>query len=237
MRDYAVGIGDPSLVAITNVNAQIAAGIHNYRDIQPYDNFNALNDQPSQDTGTREEPLTQKMTRQNILEYGNEKQKDQVYQQDKQQITIDEQQELGDDVLLGVPPTAIYGPQPDEQLQQQLTLVQQDAQQQQIEELQSQQMIDMNRAMNYKLGSMDWGKNPINVAQFPSKDISMRISDKTPSYVQMNKVLTKQEKVNQAKLKKNYISEDQMNQQIDVQKDLKRKYGKKQHKKKGKKSK
>ncbi|KAA6354126.1 MAG: hypothetical protein EZS28_050348 [Streblomastix strix] len=97
-------------------------------------------------------------------------------------------------------------------------------------------MIDMNRAMNYKLGSMDWGKTPVNVSQFPSKDISMRINDKTPSYVLMNKVLTKQEKVNQAKLKRNYISDEQMNQQIEVQKELKRKYGKKQHKKKGEKS-
>ncbi|KAA6361781.1 MAG: hypothetical protein EZS28_042691, partial [Streblomastix strix] len=214
---------------------QIAAGINNYRDIQPYDNLNALNDQPSQDTGTRQEPMNQKMQRQVMLEQGNEKEKEQVYQQDKEQMTFDEIQELGDDVYLGVPPDAIYGPQPTEALQQQLTLVQQDSQQQQIEDLQSQQMIDMNRAMNYKFGSMDWGKNPVNVSQFPSKDISMRVSDKTPSYVLMNKVLTKQEKVNQAKLKKNYISEEQMNQQIEVQKELKRKYGKKQHKKKGKK--
>ncbi|KAA6362955.1 MAG: hypothetical protein EZS28_041520 [Streblomastix strix] len=122
MTNYAVGVGDPSLIAITNVNAQIAAGIHNYRDIQPYDNLNALNDQPSQDTGTRVEPLTQKMTRQIILEQGNEKQKEAMYQQDKEQITIDEIQELGDDIYLGVPPDAIYGPQPTEQLQQQLTL-------------------------------------------------------------------------------------------------------------------
>ncbi|KAA6375421.1 MAG: hypothetical protein EZS28_029053, partial [Streblomastix strix] len=185
-----IGVGDPSLIAITNVNAQIAAG-------------------------TRVEPMNQKMQRQITLEQGNEKEKEQVYQQDKNQMTIDEIQELGDDVYLGVPPDAIYGPQPTEQLQQQLTLVQQDIQQQQIEDLQAQQMTDMNRAMNYKLGSMDWGKNPVNVSQFPSREISMRINDKTPSYVLMNKVLTKQEKVNQAKLKKNYISEEQMNQQIE----------------------
>ncbi|KAA6354614.1 MAG: hypothetical protein EZS28_049859 [Streblomastix strix] len=234
MRDYSVGIGDPSLIAITNVNAQIAAGINNYRDIQPYDNLNALNDQPSQDTGTRYEPMNQKMQRQVMLEQGNEKQKEEVYQQDKEQMTFDEIQELGDDVLLGVPPAPpLIGAHP-EQLQI-ASLVQEDAQQQQVEDLQSQQMIDMNRAMNYKLGSMDWGKTPVNVSQFPSRDISMRISDKTPSYVLMNKVLTKAEKVNQTKLKKNYISEEQMNQQIEVQKDLKRKYGKKQHKKKGKK--
>ncbi|KAA6308491.1 MAG: hypothetical protein EZS28_056680, partial [Streblomastix strix] len=112
MRDYSVGVGDPSLIAITNVNAQIAAGIHNYRDIQPYDNLNALNDQPSHDTGTRVEPMNQKMQRQVILEQGNEKEKEQVYQQDKEQMTMDEIQELGDDVYLGVPPDAIYGPQP-----------------------------------------------------------------------------------------------------------------------------
>ncbi|KAA6378786.1 MAG: hypothetical protein EZS28_025687 [Streblomastix strix] len=130
LTNYAVGVGDPSLIAISNVNAQIAAGIYNYRDIQPFDNLNALNDQPSQDTGTRKEPMNQKMQRQVILEYGNEKEKDQVYQQDKEQITMDEIQELGDDVYLGVPPDAIYGPQPSELLQQQLTLVQQDVQQQ-----------------------------------------------------------------------------------------------------------
>ncbi|KAA6362782.1 MAG: hypothetical protein EZS28_041692 [Streblomastix strix] len=236
MTNYAVGVGDPSLIAITNVNAQIAADIHNYQDIQPFDNLNALNDQPSHDTGTRQEPMNQKMQKQVILEQGNEKEKKQVYQQDKEQMTIDEIQELGDDVYLGVPSTAIYGPQPSEQLQQQLSVVQQDVQQQQIEDLQAQQMTDMNRAMYYKLGSMDWGKNPVNISQFPSRDISMRINDKTPSYMLMNKVLTKQEKVNQAKLKKNYITEEQMNQQIEVQKELKRKYGKKQRKKKGKKS-
>ncbi|KAA6360985.1 MAG: hypothetical protein EZS28_043487 [Streblomastix strix] len=234
MTNYAVGVGDPSLVAITNVNAQIAAGIYNYRDIQPFDNLNALNDQPSQDTGTREEPMNQQMQRQVILEQGNENEKEQVYQQDKEQMSINEIQELGDDVLLGVPPaTPLIGAHP-EQLQI-ASLVQEDAQQQQVEDLQAQQMIDMNKAMNYKLGSMDWGKNPVNVSQFPSRDISMRINDKTPSYMLMNKVLTKQEKVNQAKLKKNYISDEQMNQQIEVQKELKSKYGKKQHKKKGKK--
>ncbi|KAA6353710.1 MAG: hypothetical protein EZS28_050763 [Streblomastix strix] len=236
MTNYSVGIGDPSLVAVTNVNAQIAAGIHNYRDIQPFDNLNALYDQPSHDTGTREEPMNQKMQRQMTLEQGNKKQKEEVYQQDKDQIIMNEQQELGDDVLHGVPPAPpIIGAYP-EQLQI-ASLVQQDAQQQQVEELSSQQMINMNRAMNYKLGPMDWGKNPVNVSQFPSRDISMRINDKTPSYMLMNKVLTKQEKVNQAKIKKNYISDEQMNQQIEVQKELKSKYGKKQHKKKGKKSK
>ncbi|KAA6356119.1 MAG: hypothetical protein EZS28_048354 [Streblomastix strix] len=235
MVNNAVGIGDPSLVAITNVNAQIAAGIHNYRDIQPYGNYNALQDQPSQDTGTRVEPLTQKITRQIILEQGNEKQKEEVYQYDKEQMTMNEQQELGDDVLLGVPPAPpMIISQPPQQLQQQPSLVQEDAQQQQIENLQAQQMTDMNRAMNYKLGSMDWGQNPVNVTQFPLKDISMRISDKTPSYIQMNKVLTKAEKINQAKIKKNFISEKQMIEQIEVQKELKKKYGKKQ-KKKGKK--
>ncbi|KAA6364499.1 MAG: hypothetical protein EZS28_039974 [Streblomastix strix] len=235
MIDNSVGIGDPSLVAITNVNAQIAAGIHNYKDIQPYDNYNALQDQPSQDIGTRVEPLNQKMTRQITLEYGSQKQKEQVYQQDKELQTINEQQELGDDVLLGVPPAPpIIASQPTQQPQQQPSLLQEDAQQQQIEELQSQQMIDMNRAMNYKLGSMDWGLNPINAAQFPQQDISMRISDKTPSYIQMNKVLTKAEKVNQAKIKKNYISDKQLIEQIEVQKELKKKYGKKQKKRKTK---
>ncbi|KAA6363802.1 MAG: hypothetical protein EZS28_040672 [Streblomastix strix] len=122
MTNYAVGVGDPSLIAITDVNAQIAAGIYNYRDIQPYDNLNALNDQPSHDTGTRVEPMNQKMQRQIILEQGNEKEKEQEYQQDKELITMNEIQELGDDVYLGVPHDAIYGPQPTEQLQQQLSL-------------------------------------------------------------------------------------------------------------------
>ncbi|KAA6379241.1 MAG: hypothetical protein EZS28_025232 [Streblomastix strix] len=177
MANNAVGIGDPSLVAITNVNAQIAAGTHNYRDIQPYGNYNALQDQPSQDTGTRVEPLTQKMTIQIILEQGSEKQKEEVYQQDKEQITMNEQQELGNDVLLGVPPAPpIIMSQPPQQLQQQPSLVQEDAQQQQIKNLQAQQMTDMTRAMNYKLGSMDWGQNPVNATQFPLKDISINQS-------------------------------------------------------------
>ncbi|KAA6370806.1 MAG: hypothetical protein EZS28_033667 [Streblomastix strix] len=118
MTNYAVGVGDPSLIAITNVNAQIAAGIYNYRDIQPFDNLNALNDQPSHDTGTRVEPMNQKMQRQVILEQGNEKEKEQVYQQDKDQMTIKEIQELLDDVITGViPDPPIYGPQPTEQPQ------------------------------------------------------------------------------------------------------------------------
>ncbi|KAA6336655.1 MAG: hypothetical protein EZS28_052857 [Streblomastix strix] len=66
--------------------------------------------------------------------------------------------------------------------------------------------------MNYKLGSMDWGLNSINAVQFPQKKVA--------------------EKVNQVKLKKNYISEKQMLSQIEAQKELKRKHGKKQKKKK-----
>ncbi|KAA6360944.1 MAG: hypothetical protein EZS28_043529, partial [Streblomastix strix] len=61
-------------------------------------------------------------------------------------------------------------------------------------------MIDMNRAMNYKLGSIDWGLNSINAAQFPQKT----------------------EKVNQVKLKKNFISEKQLIAQIEAQKELKK---------------
>lgn len=41
----------------------------------------------------------------------------------------------------------------------------------------------MNKAMNYKLGSMDWGLNSLNANQFPKKDISMRIIDKSPSFI------------------------------------------------------
>ncbi|KAA6379968.1 MAG: hypothetical protein EZS28_024507 [Streblomastix strix] len=197
MSNNAVGIGDSSLVAITNVNAQIASA------------------QSSQDIGIRVEPMNQKMTRQITLEQGRQKSKEQVYQQDKEQMTIDQQQELGDDVLLGIQPAPpIIAPQPTQQLQQQPSLVQEDAQQQQIENLQAQQMTDMIRAMNYKLGSMDQGLNPINAAQFHQMDIT--------------------EKINQAKIKKNFISEQQMNEQIEIQKEHKKKYGKKLKKNKTK---
>ncbi|KAA6378558.1 MAG: hypothetical protein EZS28_025913 [Streblomastix strix] len=194
MINNSVGIGDPSLVAITNVNAQIAA---------------------AQDIGTREEPINQKTTGQIIPEQGNEKQKEQVYEQDKEFLTINEQEELGNDVLLGVPPaSSIVAPQPTQYSQEQPSLIQEEAEQQKNMDLQSQQMIDNNKAMNYKLGSMDWGLNSINAAQLPQKRIT--------------------EKINQVQLKKNYISEKQMLAQIEAQKELKTKYDKKQLKKKGK---
>ncbi|KAA6358281.1 MAG: hypothetical protein EZS28_046191 [Streblomastix strix] len=81
---------------------------------------------------------------------------------------------------------------------------------------------------------MDWWLNSLNAVQFPKKDINMRISDKTPSYIQMNNVLSKAQKVNQVKLKKNFFCEKQMIAQVQAQKELKKKYGKKL-KKKGKK--
>ncbi|KAA6398354.1 MAG: hypothetical protein EZS28_006116 [Streblomastix strix] len=49
MIDNSVGIGDPSLIDIPNVNAQIASGTYNYQDIIPYGNFLAFTDQASQD--------------------------------------------------------------------------------------------------------------------------------------------------------------------------------------------
>ncbi|KAA6369697.1 MAG: hypothetical protein EZS28_034777 [Streblomastix strix] len=234
MIDNSIGIGDPSLVAISNVNAQIAAGLYNYKDVQPYRNYNALQDQPSQDISNKYQPITEYKQRIDNINVGNEKEKEQEFQQDKEFQTVYEQEQLDNAVLLDVPPASTT--QPSQQPQEQQSLVKEEAEQSKIEDLQSQQMIEMNNAMNYKLGSMDWGLNSLNANQFPKKDISMRITDKTPSFIQMNKVLTKAEKVNQAKIKKNFISEKQMITQLDAQKQLKKKYGKKQPKKKGKKS-
>ncbi|KAA6370489.1 MAG: hypothetical protein EZS28_033983 [Streblomastix strix] len=211
----SIGIGDPSLVAISNVNAQIAAGIYNYKDEQPYDNLNALQDQPSQDLSNKEQPKTEFKQRIDTLNQGNEKEKEQELQQDKEFHTTNEIQQLDNEVLLDGQPQQQIDPQ-------QKSLEQEETEQKQIEVQQAQQMIEMNQAMNYKLGSMDCGLNSLNSVQFPQKDISMRITDKTPSYIQMNKVLMKAEKVNQVKLKKNFISENQMLAQVEAQKELKK---------------
>ncbi|KAA6312801.1 MAG: hypothetical protein EZS28_055863, partial [Streblomastix strix] len=172
MINNSVGIGDPSFVAITNVNAQIASGIYNYQDVQPYRNFNALANQESQDLVNKEQPTNEKLQRQINIEEANENEKELELEQDKEFQTVYEQEQLDDDTLLGVPSAPpIAAPQQTQQPQQQPSLLQEDAQQQQIENLQVQQMIDKNRAMNYKLGSMDWGLNSINAVQFPQKKV------------------------------------------------------------------
>ncbi|KAA6364485.1 MAG: hypothetical protein EZS28_039988 [Streblomastix strix] len=205
MISNALGVGDPSLVAISNVNAQLAS-----------------------DIVTKELPANQYKERKDIIYEGTQKEKEEVLHQDKEFETENNQDQLGYDVLEGIPldPSVV-------EPQQQKSMVKEQAEQDKIEDLQSQEMTGMNDAINYKLGSLDWGLNSLNAVQFPQKVVSMRINDKIPSYIQMNKVLLKVEKVNQAKIKKNFISEKQMIATLEAQKELKKKYGKKQLKKKG----
>ncbi|KAA6399429.1 MAG: hypothetical protein EZS28_005040 [Streblomastix strix] len=229
MINNTIGIGDPSLVSISNVNAQLASGIHNYKDIQPYLNYNALQNQPSQVIATKELPANQYKEREDIINEGTQKEKEEVLHQDKEFETENNQDRLDNDVLEDIPlAPSIIAPQ------DQKSLVQEQTEQDKIEDLQSQEMSRKNDAINYMLGSLDWGLNSINTVQLPQKVVSMRINDKIRSYIQMIKVLSKVEKVNQAKIKKNFISEIQMIATVEAQKELKKKYGKKQLKKKSK---
>ncbi|KAA6375475.1 MAG: hypothetical protein EZS28_028997 [Streblomastix strix] len=188
MINNGVGGGDPLLVAISNVNAQIAFDIAN-----------------------KEQPAKLYEEREDIIQEGTQKEKEQVLQKDKYFETKNNQQQLGNDVLIGVPPASpIVDPQ------QQKSQVQEQAEQNIIEDLQVQEMIKMNDAINYKFGSLDWGLNSLNVVQFPEKIVI--------------------KKVNQVKIKKNFISENQMIATKEAQEELKKKYGKKSLKKKKTKS-
>ncbi|KAA6368418.1 MAG: hypothetical protein EZS28_036055 [Streblomastix strix] len=204
MINNAVGVGDPSLVAISK---------------------------SSQDISTKELPVNQYKEREYIIQEGTYIEKEEVLHLDKEFETENNQEQLGIDVFEGVPPAP-----PIVEPQQQKSYVQEQAEQDKIEDLQAQVMIRMNDAINYKLGSLDWGLNSLNAVQFPEKIANMRISDKILSYIQMNKVLSKVEKVNQSQLKMNSISEKQMITRLEAQKEIKKKYGKKSLKKKTKKS-
>ncbi|KAA6403601.1 MAG: hypothetical protein EZS28_000861 [Streblomastix strix] len=189
MINNAVGVGDPSLVAISNVNAQLAS-----------------------DVVTKELLTNQYKEREDIINEATQKEIHEVLHQDKGFETENNQEQLGNDVLEGIPLAS-----PVVEPQQQKSLVQEQAEQDKIEDLQANEMTRMNDAINYKLGSLDWGLNSLNAVQFPEKVVT----------------LSKVEKVNQAKIKKNFISEKQMTATIEAQKELKKKYDKKQLKKKG----
>ncbi|KAA6360457.1 MAG: hypothetical protein EZS28_044016, partial [Streblomastix strix] len=57
-----------------------------------------------------------------------------------------------------------------------------------------------NEAMNYKLGSMDWGRNSISKDLYSQKKMEMRYQEhNVPSYIQLNAPLAKAEKANKSK--------------------------------------
>ncbi|KAA6367074.1 MAG: hypothetical protein EZS28_037399 [Streblomastix strix] len=104
MINNAVGVGDPSLVAISNVNAQLAS-----------------------DKATKKLPANQYKEREDIINEGILKEKEEVLHYDKEFDTENNQEQLGNDVLEGVPPaSSIVTPQYTEQQQ---SLVQEQAEQ------------------------------------------------------------------------------------------------------------
>ncbi|KAA6357055.1 MAG: hypothetical protein EZS28_047418 [Streblomastix strix] len=221
--DNQVGVGDPSLIDITNVNARIAAGQPGQYIPYPKTNYNALINQQSQNLGSNVLPLNQKEERELNIELGNEKEKEKELEKDQEFQTSSDPVQLSDDVLLDN-----QSIQPQQETE---SFLQYKLAEEQQQDLQLQQMLQENEAMNYKLGSMDWGRNSISKDPYSQKKVGMRYQEHNiPSYIQLNAPLTKAEKANKSKSKKNFIKEKEMDETIKAQKQLKKKKKKKSSK-------
>ncbi|KAA6388453.1 MAG: hypothetical protein EZS28_016022 [Streblomastix strix] len=172
--DNQVGVGDPTLIDISNVNARIAAS-------QP---------------GSNVLPLNQKEERELNIEFGTEKEKEKDLEKDKEFQASSDPVQQSNEVLL-------Y-PQIDMQPQQESeSFLQYKLAEEQQQDLQTQQMLQENDAMNYKLGSMDWRRNSISKDPYSQKKLGMRYQEHNiPSYIQFNAPLTKAEKANKSKNKR-----------------------------------
>ncbi|KAA6391740.1 MAG: hypothetical protein EZS28_012734 [Streblomastix strix] len=169
--DNMVGVGDPSLIDISNVNARIAAGQPGQYIPYPKTNYNALINQQSQNLGSNVLPLNQKEERELNIEYGTEKEKEKQLEQDKEFQDTGDPVQLSDEVL--VPPES-----QSIQLQQETeSLLQYKLAEEQQQDLQTQQMLQENDAMNFKLGSMDQGRNSISKDPYTQKKIGMRYQE------------------------------------------------------------
>ncbi|KAA6399100.1 MAG: hypothetical protein EZS28_005375 [Streblomastix strix] len=95
-----VGVGDPTLIDISNVNARIAAGQPGQYVPYPKTNYNALINKQSLNLGSNVLPLNQKEERELNIEYGTEKEKE--LELDKDFQDTGNQIQLSDEAL--VPP-------------------------------------------------------------------------------------------------------------------------------------
>ncbi|KAA6363180.1 MAG: hypothetical protein EZS28_041293, partial [Streblomastix strix] len=182
--DNQVGVGDPTLIDISNVNARIAAGQPGQYIPYPKSNYNALINQQSQNLGSNVLPLNQKEERELNIEFGNEKEKEKELEKDKEFQASSDLIQQSDEVLLY--PQVQIEPQQDTESFLQYKLAEE-----QQQDLQLQQMLQENEAMNYKLGSMDWGRNSISKDPYSQKKIGMRYQEHNiPSYIQLNAPLT-----------------------------------------------
>ncbi|KAA6370228.1 MAG: hypothetical protein EZS28_034245, partial [Streblomastix strix] len=98
--DNQVGVGDPTLIDISNVNARIAAGQPGQYIPYPKTNYNALINQQSQNLGSNVLPLNQKEERELNIESGNEKEKEKELEKDKEFQSSSDPVQQSDEVLL-----------------------------------------------------------------------------------------------------------------------------------------
>ncbi|KAA6370956.1 MAG: hypothetical protein EZS28_033517, partial [Streblomastix strix] len=143
-----VGVGDPTLIDISKVNARIAAG----------------------QSGSNVLPFNQKEERELIIESGNEKEKEKELEKDQEFQASSDPVQQSDEVLLY--PQVQMEPQ-----QESESFLQYKLAEEQQQDLQLQQMLQENEAMNYKLGSMDWGRNSISKDPYTQKKIGMRYQE------------------------------------------------------------
>ncbi|KAA6381042.1 MAG: hypothetical protein EZS28_023433, partial [Streblomastix strix] len=188
--DNQVGIGDPTLIDISNVNARISAGQPGQYIPYQKPNYNALINQQSQNLGSNVLPLNQKEQRELNIEFDNEKEKEKELQEDKEFQDSSDLDQQSNNVLLY--PQVQMEPQIERESFLQYKLAEE-----QQQDLQLQQMLQENEAMNNKLGSMDWGRNSISKDPYSQKKIGMRYQEHSiPLYIQLNAPLTKAEKAN-----------------------------------------
>ncbi|KAA6376853.1 MAG: hypothetical protein EZS28_027621 [Streblomastix strix] len=212
-----VEVGDPTLIDTSNVNGHIAAAYPGQYIPYPKTNYNALINQQSQNLGSNVLALNQKEQRDSNMEHGTEQGKEKEFQEGKEFHDSGDPDQQFNEVLL-------YSQIDMEPQQVTESFLQYKLAEEQQQDLQTQQMLQENEVMNYKLGSMDQGRNSISKDPYIQMKIGMRYQEHNIStYIQLNAPQTKAEKANKSKNKKNFIKEKEMDETIIAQKQFKKK--------------
>ncbi|KAA6354829.1 MAG: hypothetical protein EZS28_049644, partial [Streblomastix strix] len=188
------------------------------------DNINARLDQPSMNLGQRGPVVTQEEQLNEMLNYGSQKQKEQVVKELNEEFPTENDEPLpGQDYV--------------SDFAEEQSLAQQKLTDQQLQQIQSDMLAASNLNTVYDIGALDWGRPPINDIYGRSPFETYKAGYKYDQFGNpqpyMKKPIVPMGKKD-TKMKKNYIPTSQLIQTAKAQSDLHKKLTKstKNHKKK-----
>ncbi|KAA6381073.1 MAG: hypothetical protein EZS28_023400 [Streblomastix strix] len=188
------------------------------------DNINARLDQPSMNLGYRGPVVTQEEQLNELLNFGSQKQKEQVTNELNKEYPTDNQEDLPDSAIV----SDFAGDQ---------SLAQEKLTDEQRQQMQSDILAANNLSTVYDIGALDWGRPPINDIYGRSPFETYKAGYKYDQFGNpqpyMKKPVVPMGKKD-TKMKKNYIPTSQLIQTAKAQSDLHKKLTKstKNHKKK-----